>query len=105
MVRGVPVRERVVNRRIAKKIYRAVRRWPQRYSRHQVCRAYLALVQSPMLVTSKDARWTPGNMGTAASMFKGRCVLISPKCMVLEQRTGLYDWRRRDERIYFERRA
>lgn len=30
--------------------------------------------------------------------------MISGRCMILEQRMGLFDWVRRDERIYFERR-
>lgn len=92
-----------MNLRIAKKIGRSIRRGEVRYSRAQVLRAVLLLYQSPMLITSKDANWTPANVGNGWSL-RGRSILISRKCMVVEQREGIYDHRKRDGLIYFERR-
>lgn len=93
-----------MNRRIARKIDKAVRRGPCRWSRFQVARAALRVYRSPLLVTSATAAWTPGTMGDPGHIMLGRAMLISGRCMILEQRMGLFDWVRRDERIYFERR-
>lgn len=94
--------------RLAKKIHRAIcrgGRGHRAYSRDQVRRACLRLCRSPLLITSATAAWTPENMRHVGAAMRGRKMLVSSRCLILEQCAGLWDAVRRDERIYFEPRV
>lgn len=88
-----------MTKRLAKKIYRDWRT----ESRDRLRRAALRLFESPLLLTTSHPPWFNvwQKMGFANH---GRAILISPKCIVIEQRGWIHDAVKRDGRIYFERR-
>jgi hypothetical protein len=89
--------------RIAAKILKAVRRGPTAYSRQQVARACLRVFRSPLLITAQNAEWT-SRTSVPHLPGHGRAMLVSSRCMIVEQRSGLFDVVRRGERRYFESR-
>jgi hypothetical protein len=93
-----------VRLRVAKKIVRALGRAPLRHSVDQCRRALLRVYWSPLQLTDKDARWLDGGFAMPAFRSFGRCMLLSNKLVILEQRHELHDVRRRDGRLEFERR-
>lgn len=93
-----------MNVRIAKKIVRALYGpGSMRYSVDQWRRALLRVYLSPLQLTDRDARWRDGGFRMPLSRF-GRCMVITDKLCVLEQRGQLHDVRRREGRLEFHRR-
>jgi hypothetical protein len=95
-----------MNRRIAKKIYKSLRRdYENRYSRDQYRRACLRFFQSPLLVTTRQPMSTSGYFPNF-----GHMIMVSPECLVFEQlraQYGLHDWIREEgqSRVVFEMRG
>lgn len=93
-----------MNRRIAKKIVRSFRdRDCLRYSVDQWRRALLRVYRSPLQLTDRDAHWRDDGFRMPLGTF-GRCVVLTDKLCVLEQRGQLHDVRRREGRLEFHRR-
>lgn len=88
-----------MTRRLAKKIWRD----QLTEGRDRLRRAALRLFRSPLQVTTNHAPFFDiwQELGFTN---RGRAILISLKCIVIEQRGWIHDAVKRDGRIYFERR-
>ena len=91
-----------MNRRIAKKIvrwlYRPARWRP--YSVDQLRRALLRVYKSPLQLTDHNAHWRDGGFGRPPGGFD-RCMVITDKLCILEQRHRLHDVKRFEGRLTF----
>lgn len=78
--------------RVARKVLKAIR-WG-RHPRDTVRRAALRAWASPLQITGPKGdlrQWTPP--------FRGRAIIISPKCGIYEQPRRLFDVKRRGDRL------